>query len=226
MSLRGQRSQFLVFQFRIWQMVFGVPAAHKTHQYLPSCGKGCNIYSEPHCSAYIVVLKLDLWQEEWLRRSTHRSNLYVCQTWTLPLLWNGWIPFCLDSCKNKLYGMNGTVCVLKCVCIPVPVCLRMCAFWPQMVRVCSGSDRNNNHDSIRGWIYQKKLRLRELDKGCHLETQLVMEWSKTYENNIEVHSWLRVNLRVWPNDGASLSTGLAERNWVWNSRPRSITAPV
>lgn len=53
-----------------------------------------------------------------------------------------------------------------------------------------------------------------------------MEWSKTYENNnTEIHSWLRVNLRVWPNDGAALSTGLAERNWVWNSRPRSITAP-
>lgn len=27
------------------------------------------------------------------------------------------------------------------------------------------------------------------------------------------------------NDGAALSTGLAERNWVWNSRPRSIMAP-
>lgn len=83
------------------------------------------------------------------------------------------------------------------------------------------------------WQYQRRVFIKssshwgsQTREGCRLETQLVMEWSKTYENNTEIHSWLRVNLRVWPNDGTALSTGPAERNWVWNSRPRSITPPV
>lgn len=72
-------------------------------------------------------------------------------------------------------------------------------------------------------LWQKKLRVSEQDKWCHLQAQLVMEWP---ENNTEIYSSPRVNLRVWPNDGAKLSTGPAQRNWVWNTRPRSITAPV
>lgn len=57
----------------------------------------------------------------------------------------------------------------------------------------------------QSWWYQEEVLLKAAQtvgagQGCHLKTQMVMKWSKTYENNTEIHSWFRVNLRVWPTD--------------------------
>lgn len=132
---------------------------------------------------------------------------------------------CLNSCKNELpesdmyQSVDMSLSMFQCVCKFVHLATNG--------KCCQGSHRKNSHESFRRVLYQKRLRLKQSDKWCHNEARLVMERFKTFKNNnTGIHSWLWVNLGVWPNDDAVLSTGSDERNWVWNSRPRSISAPV
>lgn len=135
------------------------------------------------------------------RRSRRRSNVKF-----LLSIKKSSILFCVDSCKN-----NQPECATKSsrVSINVPVCSHIYVLWPLMVHVIREAIESTMVTVSEESFFKTSSDWSSWTRGVTTKPSWWRNDPKPTRTTTQRSIHGSANLRVWPNDGTVLSTGLA-----------------